>query len=174
MRKTGVPREVRRLTQGHTGLDEPKIYDFSTPGSSGENVLGPWDDLHEPLEGLNCKGASQRSIWEQAGQQMQRHQPLGVKKRSALQPSPQSSDGVPRLPHLPRTQRPISRQGPDTTTASSSPAQDDATQAGGGSTGGGRGLCKSLHPAFPGMEQACPRAGQPRGWFPGASGKDAA
>ena len=72
-------------------------------------------------------------------------------------------------------ERLISRQGPDTTTASSSLAQDDATQAGGGECGRGEGTLqdvKSLHSPSPGMEQARPGAGQPRGWFPGTSGKD--
>ena len=46
--------------------------------------LAPWDDLHEPPEGLNCKGAPKGVFGERAGQQMQQHQPLGVKKGSLL------------------------------------------------------------------------------------------
>ena len=61
--------------------------------------LAPWEDLREYPEGLNCKGV----FGEQARQQMQQHQPLGVKKGSVLTAPPTpSSDGVPRQPHQPR------------------------------------------------------------------------
>lgn len=84
MRKLSL-REVRRLTQGHTGLNEPKIYDFfQLQEVLGRMYLAPWDDLHEPPEGLNCKGAPKGVFGERAGQQMQQHQPLGVKKGSLL------------------------------------------------------------------------------------------
>ena len=175
MRKLSL-REVRRLTQGHTGLNEPKIYDFfQLQEVLGRMYLAPWEDLSECPEGLNCKGV----FGEQARQQMQQHQPLGVKKGSVLTarpppPPPRAVTGYRGSPISPD-------RGPSPARVLTPPQPPPAPpritllRQEVGSAVGEEGTLqdvKSLHPPSPGMEQACPRASQPGGWFPGASGKD--
>lgn len=80
-------------------------------------------------------------------------------------PSPPSSDGVPRRPHLPRMRGPSPARVLTPPRPPPAPPRMMLLRQEVGSTGGGRGLYKSLHPPSLGMEQARPRAGQPRGWF---------